>query len=414
MDRINPTSLLARLALATLLATPFATGLSRNIAFPMLILATALLLAAFVRKSGWHAARRSVSKRALGGMLQPSAALLAVATLAFALASLGWSPVPERGFGAVAQTSVAAVAAYVCCLFLARNIDFHSWPIWALPISLAATCLLILLELTFNSPVRSALGASIETFRLNRSAVALALLLPLMFLDVGSRTRLVAAVLVAALIVWTVFQSDSESAKLAIIVIVAVALLSLVLEARVLVLTIGTVAIASHILAPAIAILLYRMITPEAVASLSSIFTTHTAHFIRLEIWWAYAQEILNAPLFGKGLQASFWARDIYEGENPVMLRGLSYGHPHNASIQTWYELGLAGVMLTAGLLILLLRQVLRMDESAMRATAVIIAVVWSVAYVSHGAWQGWWWALVGIVAILLVAIGRFEGERAT
>jgi O-antigen ligase len=414
VDRINHTSLLAKLALATLLATPFATGLSRNIAFPMLILATALLIAAFVRESGWHAARRSVSKRALGGMLQTSAALLAVTTLAFALSSLGWSPVPERGFGAVAQTTAAALAASLCCVFLARSIAVPSWLIWALLISLVATCVLILSELTFDFPVRSALGASLETFRLNRSAVALALLLPLMFIDIGSRTRLAAAVLVAALIVWTVFRSESESAKLALIVIAAVALLSLALRARALVLTIGTVAIASHILAPAIAILLYRMISPEAVASLSSILTTHPDHFIRLEIWWAYAQEILNAPLFGQGLQASFWARDIYEGENPVMLRGLSYGHPHNASIQTWYELGLAGVVLTAGLLILLLRQVLRMDESAVRAAAITIAVVWSVAYVSHGAWQGWWWALVGIVAILLVAIGKFEGERAT
>lgn len=39
------------------------------------------------------------------------------------------------------------------------------------------------------------------------------------------------------------------------------------------------------------------------------------------------------------------------------------------------------------------------------KVAVAVIAGVWSVAYVGHGAWQHWWWALVGTLTVLFVSL---------
>lgn len=403
------------LALAILLATPVATALSRNIAFPMLILAAVLIVVTTVQANGlaksWAILKQSVCQVMMSSPVGP----FALAIILFALVSLSWAPEVSRGLSALSQTTVAALAAGTCCLLITHQIGTPRWVVWALPLAVTFACLLILIELHFGSPIRSALGASPEPFRLNRAAVAVVLFLPLLFLLEGSRQHQLITLGIVILAIVVVFLSDSESAKFAVYVSAATSVLSLTVKPRTLALCVGLAIVASHVFAPAIALALYSTVTPEAVASLSSVLMTHPDHSIRLEIWRAYAgQSLLSTPLFGHGLQASFWANEAYRGTDPAVLNGLGYGHPHNASLQTWYELGFIGVFLSSTLIALLLRQVLRLPERSMRTAAIVTAVAWSVAYVSHGAWQAWWWALVGIVVMLMLAISKFEEVRAT
>ncbi len=376
----------------------------------MLLVATVFLGLTFVRelKSNvtWTSVRKSVGHK----LHFKVAAGVAAATLAFALASLLWAPEFERGLRAGAQVATAVLATAMCCLIITRNATIPAWVVWALPLSVALACIVIFIEYYFGLPIRSALGASPDAFRLNRAAVAVALVLPLLFLIQFDRKRLLVAVIVSFLVLVVVFSSDSESAKFAVVVITMAALSSVFCEPRRLTLAIGLAILVSHILAPVVVIALHATISPDLVASVASVFTPEIHHFVRLEIWNAFAHEIFNAPLHGHGLQASLWAGETYAGEDPAIRWSLGgFAHPHNASLQIWYELGLVGVLLTSTLMALVLRQVLQMPPHYMRITAVLIAGAWSVAYVSHGAWQGWWWALVGSMVILLLSVSRVQ-----
>lgn len=395
------------LALAILLATPVATALSRNIAFPILVFATVLVVLTSVQTNGlaksWATLKQSVCQIMTSSLVGP----LAIATVLFALASLFWAPGVERGLGAAAQTTAAALSTAICCILMARHAEVPGWMAWALSLSVGAASVVVLVELYLGYPIRSALGASLEPYRLNRSAVAIALLLPLLFFHVRTKNRLIFAISIAFLPLTAILLSQSESAKFAAYTIAASAALTMALKPRFMALFVGLVILASHVLAPAVALALYASVTPEAVASLSTVFTTNSNHFIRLEIWWAYAQQVFSAPLFGHGLQASFWAGEAYKGTDPVMIRGLAFSHPHNVSLQIWYELGLVGVVLSTAMMAFLLRQIIRLQDTDMRVAAILMASVWAVAYVSHGAWQGWWWALVGIIIIQFTALSH-------
>ncbi len=80
----------------------------------------------------------------------------------------------------------------------------------------------------------------------------------------------------------------------------------------------------------------------------------------------------------------------------------LDYGHPHNFAIQVWFELGLVGVLLTAALIALAFRAIARIPEPIRAAALATAVAIWTVAFVSHGAWQAWWWCLVGLVALTI------------
>lgn len=404
-------------ATALLLATPITTALSRNAAFPLLLACMLLLALHAALQRGGRQALADAARRSMPLNLKAPAGAIALASVLFALASLLWSPGFERGFGALTQTSLAALASVFCCLLIARHTTVPAWLAWALPLAIAAGCMLIVSELTFGSPIRGALGASQESFRLNRAAVSVALMLPLLFLVKNAGNRLFVNLAVVALVWVTAFTSISESAKLAVVVVTGTLVLATFVRSKWLVLFCGLGVLATHILAPFLATAFYTLVPRDAFEAVSIALGQHNAHFIRVEIWFAYAQQVLDAPLFGHGLASSLslWAIDAYTGSDPVILHALkNYGHPHNISIQVWYELGLVGVAFSTALIVVLLRYVLLLPERQQGVAAALMAGVWTVAYVSHGAWQNWWWALVGIIVILFVAQKKRQDQART
>jgi len=405
MTKIQTSSLIVNAATALLLATPIATVLSRNAAFPLLLLSALLLVVSVRLQSDSAEALSDMARRTFRLKLNAPATAIALASLLFALLSLLWSPDANRGLGALFGASTAALVSIFCCMLVARHINTPAWFMWALPLAISTSCLLVVSELTFGSPIRGALGASTEEFRLNRAAVAFALMLPLLFLVEGSKKRVFTNLALIALVWIATFMSISEAAKLAVVVVTGTLILSSFIGSRWLVLLCGLSVLATHLFAPFIAIAMYTFISREAVASLSMAFAGHPYHFIRLEIWWAHALQILEAPILGQGLQASLWAVDAYQGSNPAIIRGLSYGHPHNVSIQIWYELGLVGLLLSIGLIVLLLRLLLQLPDHQKKVAASLMMGIWAVAYVSHGAWQHWWWAIVGSTAVLFTIL---------
>lgn len=125
----------------------------------------------------------------------------------------------------------------------------------------------------------------------------------------------------------------------------------------------------------------------------------------RLRIWGFVAERWADHPLRGAGLDAS----RTFPAAIPL--------HPHNGTLQLWFELGLPGAVLGSLFWLWLWR---RIGEGAARerlhgATAAATAVVYlTISSVSYGLWQEWW-LCVGVFAMTLcILLGRMLGGGVT
>lgn len=394
-------------ALALLTMGPLGTILSRNAAYPILIIATGLFLIAAIQAGLLERRKASLLLDiSLRNDNFVTFALCVVAVL-YAALSLLWSPTPERGSGALLQIVVACMATASSIFVAVRLRAEYVWQSHAFASFLVMACIIGLIELRFGSPLRTYLGGSGEAYRLNRSAVAVALFVPLLLLL--ARTPFVNAVKVIAttLAVVFVFSSASETAKLVFIVIFCTFSLSFVLSPKKLLQLCCFGVVLSHLLAPMVGWALYTFVPESAFRAIG-----YASQHSRAIIWWAYSSETWDSLILGHGLQASYAAGPAYSGSDAVMASGLLYIHPHNASIQIWYELGLAGAVFSTALIVLSFRPLFFLSDRSMVVASALVLGVWSVAFVSHGAWQHWWWALVGIVTILFVVLARLDNEE--
>ena len=66
---------------------------------------------------------------------------------------------------------------------------------------------------------------------------------------------------------------------------------------------------------------------------------TVSANRIEL-IWGPLFPELTNSPIWGNGIAATMWAEPMLTGEMMVV------GHPHNAYLETFYDMGIIGLVL--------------------------------------------------------------------
>jgi O-antigen ligase len=110
----------------------------------------------------------------------------------------------------------------------------------------------------------------------------------------------------------------------------------------------------------------------------------------RLKYWSHAVDWILQQPIRGWGLDAS-----------RAMGSGIQL-HPHNEALQVWLELGLIGAVSAAAFWGLSLMRLSRPAPSlAMAGVAGSVASYLLFAFVSYGAWQGWWVALGALIPLL-------------
>ncbi|WP_161599869.1 O-antigen ligase family protein [Roseibium sediminis] len=272
-------------------------------------------------------------------------------------------------------------------------------------ILLLVTAVLILIELRFGSPVRSALGGTSEAFRMNRGAVALVLFLPLAlyFLPATTPARGF-SILTVGVAGIAVFLSESESAKLSFGVLSIAYLLARVLG-RYAIAVFGFGVLATLLLTPRLALNLNNLI-PDFLSENISYGTLG----IRADMWGEFSKLIWFKPILGHGMEASHVARDTY-GHLLANDRVLGFGHAHNFAVQVWYELGLVGVLLFSALIILFFRSLKSLPVRAVPPVLATVSAIWTVSLVSHGAWQAWWWSLMGIIALLWLMVLHSERE---
>ncbi|HRN87715.1 MAG TPA: O-antigen ligase family protein [Hyphomicrobium sp.] len=324
-------------------------------------------------------------------MARPEAYVL-IAALALLSVSALWSPATERGAEHAFRIVMAAllIAALLAFGSAARMEGLDR----ALSFGLAAGALLLLANLQFDGAMRTWMGFSPDVWRMNRAAVAIVLFLPLAVLLIWrlSPARVLAFI---GICLAAVFLSQSESAQLAAIVTVAVWAVA-ALKPIVVHRLVGATMVAA-VLAMPFVVPFANDLVPAAVHEKVG-YGTLT---IRGEIWAAFADLVPEKLLFGHGMEASsiIWKTPMAASLPQSVRDLLAFAHPHNAPLQVWFELGLVGAIFVAVLIVFALRAMERLPSERLSAATATTAAVFTVSTVSHGAWQSWWFCLVGLVA---------------
>ena len=322
---------------------------------------------------------------------RPEAHVL-VAALVLLSVSVMWSPATEHG-------AVHAFRIVMAALLIAALLAFGSTARLegldrALFFGLAAGALLLLANLLLDGAMRSWMGFSPDVWRMNRAAVAIVLFLPLALLLVwrSSRARTVALI---GICLPAVFLSQSESAQLAAIVTAAV-WAAATLHPLVVHRLVGATMVTAVLVMPFV-VRFANDLVPAAVHAKVG-YATLT---IRGEIWTAFADLVPERLLLGHGMEAStiIWKTPMAASLPQSVRDLLAFTHPHNAPLQVWFELGLVGAIFVAVLIVFALRAMERLPTERLSAATATTAAVFTVSTVSHGAWQSWWFCLVGLVA---------------
>ena len=145
----------------------------------------------------------------------------------------------------------------------------------------------------------------------------------------------------------------------------------------------------------------------------------------RLYTWHFTGERIMEAPWFGWGMEAS---RVIPGGHDKLYLDPFSiWGneimplHPHNATLQVWLELGLAGALVMAALVFSTyagrLSEPMWRSPIALPLRAGASSAFLVIANLSYGVWQNWWiamgWLLAAATMVVARTTGIEEGETA-
>ena len=163
----------------------------------------------------------------------------------------------------------------------------------------------------------------------------------------------------------------------------------------------------------AVAVAALVLATPQIVSSaltgnkaeeISRKLPTSASH--RMKMWAFSVEKIAEKPLWGWGMDAS---RSIPQEDRrlgpEIEILPL---HPHNAFLQVRLELGIPGAILFAALVGAFFAKVVGGNEDRFSAAVITGAAgaYLTVASVSYGIWQNWWfafaWALAALTSLAL------------
>lgn len=341
----------------------------------------------------------AVRERAWRPILRQRHAWLLLGLTAFGAATAPWALVPGDALR-LAGSLLGLFVAIAIVLAAAASLDEAGRKGFAgtAGAGYAFGCLLLGVEFYGGMPItyfvlyQGGKGPVLDANMLNPALSVLAILVwP--YAAAGTRFLGIVALMAATLIVLT---GDMLAAQIAI-ALGAVTFVLTQLLGRYLVKLVGTVAVLAIALAPLVpAMVGFERFAPQVAEMRSSV-----AH--RLCIWEFAGARILEKPLLGWGLNSS---RSIPGGEVECVEEGPSLSlHPHNAALQVWLELGLAGAFALAALVAMAFRYVALMPHGmpvAAGHAAIVTTLV--LAGLSYGIWQNWWIASLALAAMVVRA----------
>ena len=302
-----------------------------------------------------------------------------------------WAPSPAFAALTIARALGCAVAAWVLVITLPDGaLTPKTTRYLAIGLVWAAIVLLVVETaerrlLGTGSPLA---GKAIRLVtHMDRGTTVCVLLLWPVLLDLWARGQRLSGLFVLSIVAAACGLSHDAASKVGLLLGGGALLLAARAPRLTAWLTGGAVAIA--VLAAPLA----AQFIPDPEESIHWHWLMPTAHH-RLTIWRFAGAEILHAPVFGAGLEAS---RAIGAGKHVVVTddagdvrdEEVMPLHPHDAPLQLWLELGGIGAVLAAVLLLALVPPL----AAAGGAGAAMLAAGFFFASVSYGLWQSWWQA---------------------
>lgn len=380
--------MMLRVAALIVMITPLLMFAAREIPATLLVIVT-LVLGATAWRTGFA---RDVGFDLINN-LTPTAGLAVTGLVVLMSTSLVWSPEPVRAASHLLHFAGAIVLA---SLSIAMTIRFRlHFDTLIVALALFAAAGLLAIDTWLSGSLREALFLSTDVFRLNRATVAITLFLPLATALLAGERRFVLLSVLWVSAIAAVLLSISYSAKLAFIVIVLVLPLTVAFPRIVNRLT--TFALPLAVLAmPWIASVANSLVPARIHEAVGYASLT-----IRGEIWQETLPFIWQKPIFGWGIEASHVLPQLPEAAHLTQAQRdlLNWGHTHNAPLQIWLELGAVGATLTAAALYFGIKALRVLPPTLLPYATTTVIAAFAVACVSHGAWQAWWWALLGLIA---------------
>ncbi|ACL59534.1 O-antigen ligase family protein [Methylobacterium nodulans] len=387
----------ARLAgfAAMLLAALPAVMAAANRSSPVVVgLAALLFLAAAVAAEGWRTATERLA--------EPLATPLGLAALAFlgwCAVSVAWSPLPALSLRHASEFLPTLLAGFL----VARLAPPHLGPVlrpagWLL----LATCLFIEIDLATDVAVRRLLHERAFDYVYNRPLELIVLLSGPVAVLLARRGSPLLALLAAAAAGAAAWFSASGASALAAIVAAATYGLARLLPQRAMVALAGLGLMGALALAPLEGDVLAAVMPPRLHAEMAASNTRE-----RVVIAQSFGAAVAADPWRGTGFgtSARFDALPVARRLDPEMRPMLTAGHPHNSFLQVWAELGIVGAALAAIVLLLTLRALSAWPKPDCAAALAAMAAAAGIAFVGHGAWQGWWIAGLGALVAWLRAM---------
>lgn len=132
----------------------------------------------------------------------------------------------------------------------------------------------------------------------------------------------------------------------------------------------------------------------------------------RAEIWDAVALFISKAPIFGHGMQSTLRFSPL-EIANLFFPDKLIY-HPHNAFLQVWADMGLAGALAMAGMLGAMWRGLANVGDDRLPHILAMFSFAIAAFVTTHSLWAAWWLGLLAMVTAYAIASSGTIAHRQT
>ena len=331
---------------------------------------------------------------------------VATAFLAFAALSIGWSEARLTSLFALGELLLPVGAALVLAVTLPGRVPRHA--VGLLACAIAFGCVVVHFELATDSAWRRALGARWDANIFNRPVITFLLLsIPtLWFLVRSGQAR--AAALLATLVGGTLLLAKSGAAVLGLVVGLGMFWIAWRLPPHRAAAIAGGVLLAALAAAPLAGTVLERIFPARLHQAMES-----ASSRARVEIYRTFGAAVAQHPVAGAGFAVSTrYAETSHVDRLAPEVRGMAnIGHPHNAALQIWVELGLVGASLVAAVLAVLLRGLSDLPRTQLAPRLTLLLGAAGIALVGHGAWQGWWAAALGATLVWLRCVERLLGE---
>lgn len=380
-------------AFVTLALMPLAMALANRSA--PLVLTVAAVLALFAALLEADGRMRLV--RAARAIVRTPVFLAVLSLAAYAAVSMTRSIRPGASLFSYGEVLLPAVAATVATSVLPFRVPRAVLTLAA--VAMVAACLVVTGDLASELALRRALGLrATGGFVFNRSILTVLMLawpLCLLWWTAGRRPLVGAAV---AFLLLVIAVGESGAATMGILCGAAAFAIAL-LDRRLALALVTAGLLACLAVGPFKGSLTMRL--PDALIEA----VQKRGHAIeRIALWRSFEEVVWRRPFLGTGFGSSpGLPDDTVAQEVPDELRGmLAIGHPHDAFLQIWVELGAVGAALAALVIATMMRALAHLRGLRLAASLGLVASAAGVMFVGHGAWQGWWVAVVGAAIVWL------------